>query len=84
MAFEVVNETSLPPATVQLVYRTPHDLGLQLVSHPFISASAFTGSRDAGLRLKAAADQAGKPVYLEMSSVNPVFILLALIVGLLT
>ena len=29
----------------------------------------------AGLQLKAAADRAGKPIYLEMSSVNPVFVL---------
>ncbi|UCD38266.1 MAG: aldehyde dehydrogenase (NADP(+)) [Fidelibacterota bacterium] len=75
LAHDAVMETGLPPGTVQLIYRTPHDTGLQLVSHPFIGASAFTGSRNAGLQLKAAADQAGKPVYLEMSSVNPVFIL---------
>lgn len=75
LAFEAVTETGLPPATVQMIYRTPPELGLQLVSHPEIGASAFTGSKSAGLRLKAAADQAGKPVYLEMSSVNPIFIL---------
>lgn len=75
LAFEAVNETGLPPATVQMIYRTPSELGLKLVSHPHIGASAFTGSKTAGLRLKAAADKAGKPVYLEMSSVNPVFIL---------
>lgn len=75
LAFEAVTETGLPPATVQMIYRTAPDLGLQLVSHPDIGASAFTGSKSAGLRLKAAADRAGKPVYLEMSSVNPVFIL---------
>ena len=33
------------------------------------------GSRWAALTLKAAADAAGKPIYLEMSSINPVFIL---------
>lgn len=75
LAFEAVQKAGLPPATVQLVYRTPPDLGLQLVSHPDIGASAFTGSKSAGLKLKAAADKAGKPIYLEMSSVNPVFIL---------
>lgn len=75
LAFEVVQKVGLPPATVQMIYRTPPDIGLQLVSHPDISASAFTGSKSAGLKLKAAADKAGKPIYLEMSSVNPVFIL---------
>ncbi|MBN1818541.1 MAG: aldehyde dehydrogenase (NADP(+)) [Sedimentisphaerales bacterium] len=75
LAFDAVVETGLPPATVQMLYRTPPELGLQLVSHPDIGASAFTGSKTAGLKLKAAADKAGKPIYLEMSSVNPVFIL---------
>src|SRR5439155_8366322 len=42
---------------------------------PRLGASAFTGSRRGGLALKAAADAAGKPIYLEMSSVNPLVIL---------
>ncbi|MBN1126726.1 MAG: aldehyde dehydrogenase family protein, partial [Sedimentisphaerales bacterium] len=75
LAFDAVVETGLPPDTVQMIYRTPPELGLQLVSHPDVGASAFTGSKTAGLKLKAAADKAGKPIYLEMSSVNPVFIL---------
>jgi NADP-dependent aldehyde dehydrogenase len=75
LALEAVTETGLPPATVQMIYRTAPELGLQLVSHPDIGASAFTGSKSAGLKLKTAADQAGKPIYLEMSSVNPIFIL---------
>ena len=60
---------------VQLIYRTPRDIGLKLVSHPLVGATGFTGSRKAGLELKAAADKAGKPIYLEMSSVNPIFVL---------
>ncbi|MEN6427384.1 MAG: aldehyde dehydrogenase (NADP(+)) [Phycisphaerales bacterium] len=75
LTFDAVIETGLPPATVQMIYRTPPELGLRLVSHPDIGASAFTGSKSAGLKLKAAADRAGKPIYLEMSSVNPIFIL---------
>lgn len=74
-AFEAVRETELPLAMVQMIYRTLPDLGLKMVSHPDIGASAFTGTKSAGLKLKAAADMAGKPAYLEMSSVNPVFIL---------
>jgi alpha-ketoglutaric semialdehyde dehydrogenase len=74
-ALEAVRATGLPPAMVQLLYRTPPEVGFQLVSHPAVGATGFTGSKSAGLGLKAAADRAGKPIYLEMSSVNPVFIL---------
>ena len=74
-AFEALPAADLPPATVQLLYRLPRELGLVLVGHPNVGATAFTGSRAGGLVLKAAADRAGKPIYLEMSSVNPVFIL---------
>jgi NADP-dependent aldehyde dehydrogenase len=75
LAFEAVQESGLPTSMVQLIYRTPRDVGLTLVSHPLVGATGFTGSRWAGLNLKAAADKAGKPIYLEMSSVNPVFVL---------
>ncbi|MDF1512862.1 MAG: aldehyde dehydrogenase (NADP(+)) [Anaerolineae bacterium] len=74
-AFEAVQQTGLPPAMVQLLYRIPPEVGFQLVSHPLIGATGFTGSRAAGLRLKEAADRAGKPIYLELSSINPIFIL---------
>jgi alpha-ketoglutaric semialdehyde dehydrogenase len=74
-AFEAVQRVGLPPAMVQMLYRVPPDAGLRLVSHPLTGATGFTGSRAAGLRLKEAADHAGKPIYLELSSVNPVFIM---------
>jgi NADP-dependent aldehyde dehydrogenase len=74
-AFAAVGETGLPPATVQMIYRTAPEDGLKLVSDPRIGGSTFTGGRAGGLKLKAAADAAGKPVYLEMSSINPVVIL---------
>ena len=65
----------MPAATVQLIYRTSHADGERLVADPRIGATGYTGSRAAGLKLKAAADAAGKPIYLELSSVNPVVIL---------
>lgn len=65
----------LPEATVQLFYHCEPEDGLKLVAHPGVKAVAFTGSRKAGLALKKAADTGGKPIYLEMSSVNPVFML---------
>jgi alpha-ketoglutaric semialdehyde dehydrogenase len=74
-AFAAVQATGLPPATVQLLYRTSHADGERLVADPRIGATGYTGSRSAGLALKAAADRAGKLIYLELSSVNPVVIL---------
>jgi 2,5-dioxopentanoate dehydrogenase len=74
-AADAVTHSGLPAGTVQLIYALPPELGLELVSHPRIGATAFTGSRHGGLALKAAADRAGKPIYLELSAVNPVFIL---------
>ncbi len=74
-AFAAVCEAGLPRATVQLLYRIKPESGSRLVADRRIGATAFTGSRSGGLALKAAADRAGKPIYLEMSSVNPVVIL---------
>ena len=65
----------LPPATIQVIYDLPSALGLALAGDPRLGAIAFTGSRRGGLALKAAADAAAIPIYLEMSSINPVFIL---------
>lgn len=74
-AHVAVVEAGLPAATVQMLYHMEPESGLRLVSDPRIGATAFTGSRAAGLRLKEAADKAGKPIYLELSSINPVVIL---------
>src|SRR6187401_2442872 len=74
-AADAVTHSGLPAGTVQLIYALPSELGLDLVAHPRLGATAFTGSRRGGLALKAAADRAGKPIYLELSAVNPVFIL---------
>jgi len=70
-----VQESGLPPATVQMLCHIQNYDGLRLVSDPRLAGFGFTGSRRAGLRLKAAADAAGKSAYLEMSSLNPVIIL---------
>jgi NADP-dependent aldehyde dehydrogenase len=74
-AHAAVQATGVPAATVQLIYRTSHEDGERLVSDHRVGATGYTGSRAAGLKLKAAADKAGKPIYLELSSVNPVVIL---------
>jgi 2,5-dioxopentanoate dehydrogenase len=74
-AHAAAKETDMPAGFVQLIYRTGHADGEKLVSHPLIGAVGYTGSRRAGLKLKTAADRTGKPIYLELSSINPVFIL---------
>lgn len=74
-AFEAMAETNMPPGLVQLIYRTDHADGERLIADARVGVTAYTGSRNAGLKLKAAADAAGKPIYLELSSINPVVIL---------
>ena len=74
-ALEAVKQTGLPEATVQLIYRLSHADGERLVADSRNGACGYTGSRHAGLKLKSAADAAGKPIYLELSSVNPLVIL---------
>jgi alpha-ketoglutaric semialdehyde dehydrogenase len=74
-AHEALAASGVPKALVQLVYHFAPEDGLRLVAAPEVAATAFTGSRRTGLALKAAAEQAGKLIYLEMSSLNPVFVL---------
>jgi len=74
-AVAALAETPLPKSTLQLIYHMSPDTGLRAAADPRLAALGFTGSRRAGLALKAAADQAGKVIYLEMSSLNPVIIL---------
>lgn len=74
-AARALKSTGLPAATVQMIYKVSHQNGERLVSDPRIGAVGFTGSKGAGLKLKHAADAAGKPIYLEMSSLNPVVFL---------
>ncbi len=70
-----LSSSGLPPATVQMLYHLSSEDGLKLVADPRIGAISFTGSRAAGMALKAAAGQAGRLIYLEMSSLNPILFL---------
>lgn len=65
----------LPAASIQLLYHMESADGLALCGDPRLGAIAFTGSRHAGLALKAAADQAGIPFFGELSAINPVLML---------
>ena len=64
----------LPAAAVQLFFDCSPEDGEALLAHPGVAALGFTGSRAAGLALKAACDRLGKPASCEMSGVNPVFV----------
>lgn len=75
LARQAAEETGMPSGLVQLIYRTRHEDGERLVADPRTGATGYTGSRSAGLKLKEAADRAGNPIYLELSSVNPVIML---------
>ncbi|MGQ0633057.1 MAG: aldehyde dehydrogenase family protein [Planctomycetaceae bacterium] len=79
-AHAAAGETEMPAGFVQLIYRTAHADGEKLVSHPLVGATGYTGARQTGLVLKGAADRAGKPIYLELSSINPICILPAALV----
>lgn len=74
-AWAALQAAGLPRATFQMVYELPKEAGFKLVTAPEVGAFAFTGSRRAGLALKSAADSAGKLAYLELSSINPIFVL---------
>ncbi len=72
-----VAKSGLPEGVFSLVHGSAMDVGQALVKHPAITAVGFTGSRRGGLALVEAAAKRPVPipVYAEMSSVNPVFLL---------
>jgi NADP-dependent aldehyde dehydrogenase len=74
-AVKAMEAVGTPRALVQLIYRVRGQDGLKLVSDHRTGAVGFTGSRVGGLTLKTAADAAGVPIYLELGSINPVFLL---------
>ncbi|MEO5893251.1 MAG: aldehyde dehydrogenase (NADP(+)) [Ferruginibacter sp.] len=74
---EAAKEYHLPDGVFSLLQGKSNECSISLVTHPLIKAVGFTGSFTGG---KALYDAAAKrtepiPVYAEMGSVNPVFIL---------
>jgi alpha-ketoglutaric semialdehyde dehydrogenase len=67
----------LPPGVFSMIHGANHDLNTRLVKHPQTRAAGFTGSLKGGRALfDAAASRPDPiPVYAEMGSVNPLFIL---------
>lgn len=72
-----VKQCRLHEGVFSMLHGDGRSIGQQLVAHPAIKAVGFTGSRQGGIALMRTA--AGRPepipVYAEMSSVNPVFLL---------
>ncbi len=72
-----VKACDLPPGVFALLNGNSRSLGAGLVAHPRVKAVGFTGSRAGGLALMKIASERPEPipVYAEMSSINPVFLL---------
>jgi 2,5-dioxopentanoate dehydrogenase len=67
----------LPPGVFSLLLDEGYAVGGALVADPRIKAVGFTGSRRGGIALMRIAQERHEPipVYAEMSSINPVFLL---------
>ncbi|HEY3128495.1 MAG TPA: aldehyde dehydrogenase (NADP(+)) [Acidobacteriota bacterium] len=72
-----IESTGAPDGMFSLVHGRSPKVSLRLVSHPLTKAVGFTGSHQAGRSIfDAAASRPDPiPVYAEMGSINPVFIL---------
>ncbi|NDC53916.1 MAG: aldehyde dehydrogenase family protein [Planctomycetia bacterium] len=74
-AAAALDESGLPPATVQLLHGVAPADGERLVADPRVGATGFTGGQEAGRKLFAAAAAAGRVIWVEMGSLNPVVLL---------
>ena len=72
-----VTKSGLPEGTFSMLFGSGRDVGATLVAHPVIKAVGFTGSRAGGTALMTIAANRPEPipVYAEMSSINPVFLM---------
>lgn len=77
IVLQAMREAEAPEGVFSLVFGPGREVGMQLVRHPAIRAVGFTGSRAGGRALMdaAAARPQPIPVYAEMGSINPVFLL---------
>ncbi len=72
-----VEKTQMPAGVFSMLHDRGHEVGTALAKHPLTKAVGFTGSLRGGRALfdVAAARPDPIPVYAEMGSTNPVFIL---------
>ena len=69
--------SNMPEGLFSLLHGEGRTVGVSLVRHPDVAAVGFTGSESGGRALfdAAAARAVPIPVYAEMGSINPVFLL---------
>ncbi len=74
---KAVAHLNLPKGVFQHVYGKSIEVGKTLIQHPHTKAVGFTGSYGAGMQLFKWANERKEPipVFAEMGSVNPVFLL---------
>jgi NADP-dependent aldehyde dehydrogenase len=74
---QAVRDCGAPEGIFSMLFGAGREVGIALVKHPLVKAVGFTGSRPGGRALMdaAAARPEPIPVYSEMGSINPVFIL---------
>jgi alpha-ketoglutaric semialdehyde dehydrogenase len=77
LILHAVRDCGLPEGTFSLLFDSGFEVGQALVKHPLVKAAGFTGSVKGGRALTdlGAARPEPIPVYAEMGSVNPVFVL---------
>ncbi|MSU46266.1 MAG: aldehyde dehydrogenase (NADP(+)) [Lacunisphaera sp.] len=77
LILHAVRDCGLPEGTFSLLFDAGFKIGQALVKHPLVKAVGFTGSLKGGRTLAdlAAARPVPIPVYAEMGSINPLFIL---------
>ncbi len=74
---EAVAESGFPEGTFSMLHGAGYEVGLAMTRHPLAKAVAFTGSLGGGRALfdAAAARPTPIPVFAEMGSTNPIFVL---------
>ncbi|MBA4137573.1 MAG: aldehyde dehydrogenase (NADP(+)) [Opitutus sp.] len=77
LILHAVRDCGLPEGTFSLLFDAGFEVGQALVKHPHVKAVGFTGSLQGGRALADLATARAEPipVYAEMGSINPVFIL---------
>ena len=75
--YRAAERCGIPLGVFSMVHGWSHEVGIALVKHPRIQAVGFTGSLRGGRAIYDAAASRNEPipVYAEMGSVNPVFLL---------
>lgn len=75
--YRAARRCNMPAGIFSMVHGWSHESGVALVKHPHIKAVGFTGSLRGGRAIFDAANSRAEPipVYAEMGSVNPVFLL---------